>query len=310
VYAARQYSEIAPSVPHALHMPSHVFTRLGLWDESIEANARSAAAAHEHERAQQARQVSMDRVHAWDYLVYAYLQQGRDRAAQPIVEETAAVAGGANFAVEYGLAAIPARYALERARWSEAAQLAPRPSPDFRETEAIRHFARGLGAARSGDAAAARREAGALAEIRDHLEPRDRYWAQAVEAQRLAVAAWAAQAEGDTAAALRLAERAAELEDAQEKHPVTPGPLLPARELLGDLLLALDRPAEAQRAYEKGLEREPNRARSLFGAARAAEMAGDREKARERYEALQRLMEEADGERPELHAARAFLASS
>jgi tetratricopeptide (TPR) repeat protein len=309
VRAAHQYHEIAPSVPHALHMPSHIFTRLGMWEESVEANARSAEAARRYEEANQATLASMDRVHAWDYLVYAYLQQGRDAAARQIVEEALDTRGVTNFAVEYGLAAIPARYALERARWTDAARLPLFEAATLPEAAAVRHFARGIGAARSGDAVRATREAEALAAISEALRPRDAYWAQIVEAQRLAVSAWAAHAAGDDEEALRLARQAAELEDQQEKHPVTPGPLLPARELLGDLLLELGRPAEARQAYAQTLEREPNRARTLFGGARAAELAGDREAARGYYRELVQLMAGADGDRAELITARRFLGS-
>lgn len=310
VEAARKYSEIAPSVPHAQHMPSHVFTRLGMWEASIAANRASAASARAYEEAQQLRAATMDRVHAWDYLVYAYLQRGQDAQARAIVEEARSVPEVAqHIAIGYAMAAIPARYALERGRWDEAAQLAVRPSPEFPAGEAITHFARGIGAARSGDVRAAEREVAALAAVRQTLEARnDTYWAQLVEAQRLAVAAWVAHAGGRSEEARRLAAEAAELEDALEKHPVTPGPLLPARELEGDLLLELKQPAAALRSYERALEREPNRARVLYGAALAAERAGDRAAARRHYAAFLELMKEADGDRPEPRAARAFLA--
>lgn len=307
--AARQYAEIAPSVPHAQHMPSHIFTRLGMWEESIRANLASAEAARAYEEAQGMDAVSFDRAHAWDYLAYAYLQQGRDAPVQALVEEVGSVAGAPSIATDYAFAAIPARYALERGRWRDAAGLAVRPSPGFRPGEAITHFARGIGAARSGDLAAARREADALAAIRGELEEKkDAYWSQTVEAQRLAVAAWIAHGEGDSAEALRLISRAAEIEETVGKHPVTPGPILPARELEGDLLLELDRPAEALRAYETALRYERNRARTLFGAARAAERAGDLDRARRYYAEYVQLMERADGEIPEMEAARAFLA--
>jgi tetratricopeptide (TPR) repeat protein len=305
--AAHLYHEIAPSVPHALHMPSHIFTRLGMWKESIEANARSAEAARQYEEENQATLASMDRVHAWDYLVYAYLQLGQDAAAHRLVEEAIGTRGVTNFAVEYGLAAIPARYALERGRWAEAARLPRFEAATLPEAAAVRHFARGIGAGRSGDAAGAGREAAALATIAETLRPRDAYWAQVVEAQRLAVAAWAARAVGDNEEALRLARQAVDLEEQQEKHPVTPGPLLPARELLGDLLLALGRTVEARQAYEQTLEDEPNRARTLHGAARAAELAGDHEAARRHYAQYVQLMAQASDERPELAAARRFL---
>jgi tetratricopeptide (TPR) repeat protein len=307
--AARRYGEIAPSVPHAQHMPSHIFTRLGLWDESIRANHASALAAKAYEEAQGTTAVSFDRAHAWDYLAYAYLQQGRDAEAGALVEEVGSATATPSIATDYAFAAIPARYALERNRWSEAAHLPVRPSPGFRAGEAITHFARGIGAARGGDAASARREVEALAAIGQDLEAKqEAYWAQVVEAQRLAVAAWIARAEGSDAEALRSVARAAEIEQAVDKHPVTPGPILPARELEGDLLLEMRRPAEALRAYEAALRSEPNRARTVYGAARAAEMTGDAAAARRWYTEYLRLMEQAEVERPELRAARAFAA--
>jgi tetratricopeptide (TPR) repeat protein len=312
VEAARQYHEIAPSVPHAQHMPSHVFTRLGMWEESIAANSASAASARAYEEAQGLEAATMDRVHAWDYLVYAYLQRGQDGKARRVLEEAQGVGEAvSHIAVEYALAAIPARFALERGDWADAAQLRVRPAPGFRAAEAITHFARGIGAVRSGNPAAAAAEIEALAAVRDALDqPNQPYnWAQLVEAQRLAVAAWVAHRGGNAEEALKLAARAAELEEEIEKHPVTPGPILSARELEGDLLLELGQPAEARDAYEKALVREPNRARPLFGAARAAELAGDREAAREHYSEFMKLMEEADAERPELRTARTFLAA-
>jgi tetratricopeptide (TPR) repeat protein len=309
VHAAEQYNQIAPSVPHAQHMPSHIFTRLGMWDASISANRTSAEAAKKYEQAQQLKTVSMDRVHAWDYLVYAHLQKGQDQAAHRILEEARGVEAVPHIAAHFALPAIPARYALERGQWKEAAALPVQPSPSFRAGEAITHFARGIGSARSGDVASARKEVEALQAVHTDLEEKkDTYWAQIVKAQRLSVSAWIAQAGGNTPEALRLAEQAAEIEEAAEKHPVTPGPILPARELQGDLLLKLNRPAEARKAYEATLTREPNRARAVFGAARAAELSGDRVAARTHYQHFMKLMAEADGSREELKNARTFLA--
>ncbi|MGI9180655.1 MAG: hypothetical protein ACR2H9_09170 [Longimicrobiaceae bacterium] len=297
--AARAYAEIAPSAPHALHMPSHIFTRLGYWDESIETNRRSANAEPVPDAA----------VHPLDYMVYAYLQQGRDRAAGEVVERVVQLPdrfyGGV---IGYNFVAMPARFALERGRWEEASRLTvPTGAAPF--VTAVAHFARAIGAARSGQPALAREEVAALAALENTLEEqKNSYWATIVGAQRLAATAWLARAEGRDEEALRVAGAAAELEETIEKHPVTPGPLLPARELLGDLLLELNRPAEARQAYEKSLEREPNRARSLFGAARAAELAGDLESARTRYAELAQLMAPSDGDRAELRVAREFMA--
>jgi tetratricopeptide (TPR) repeat protein len=296
--AARRYADIAPSAPHALHMPSHIFTRLGYWDESISTNRRSAAAEPDSNAA----------VHPMDYMVYAYLQQGRDQDARKVVDR--AVQNPDRFyggIIGYNFAAMPARYALERARWADAAQLrVPTNAPPY--VEAVTRFARAIGAARSAQPARARAEIARLDSLRDSLKRSgDSYWATVVEAQRLAADAWSAHASGDDANAVSLARAAAELEETVEKHPVTPGPLLPARELEGDLLLDLGRPADALRSYEKTLQREPNRARALAGAARAAELAKNSEAARQYYAALAKLMDRADPERAEAKAARRFL---
>jgi tetratricopeptide (TPR) repeat protein len=296
--AAFAYAGIAPSAPHALHMPSHIFTRLGYWDESIETNARSAQAEPEPNAA----------VHPMDYMVYAYLQQGRDAAAKEVVDR--AVVNSDRYyggALGYNFTAMPARYAVERGAWADAAALRL-PVGALPHVEAITRFARAVGAARGGNAGSAQAEIDALAALESTLRGQnDSYWATVVGAQRLAAAAWAAHAGGDDAAAVRLGTEAADLEETVEKHPVTPGPILPARELLGDLLLELDRPAEALAAYEATLKREPNRARTLFGAARAAELTGDRQKARTHYTALLELMADADSDRAEPRAARDFL---
>jgi tetratricopeptide (TPR) repeat protein len=295
--AAFRYADIAPDAPHALHMPTHIFTRMGYWEESIELNARSAQAEPDPDAA----------VHPMDYMVYAYLQLGRDREAGEVVARARDIPdtfyGGL---LGYNFAAMQARYALERDRWAEAAALPlPVDAPPY--VEAVTRFARGLGAARSGEVGIARAEIAALAGLRDRLRSEgEDYWATVVEAQRLASAAWVAHAEGDSPEALRLARAAADLEGTVEKHPVTPGPLLPATELLGDLLMELDRPGEARRAYEATLEQERNRARALFGAARAAEKAGEREAADRHYGALLDLLRDADEDRPDLQAARAW----
>lgn len=298
--AARRYAEIAPDAPHALHMPSHIFTRLGYWDESIETNIRSAAAEPNPDAA----------VHPMDYLVYAYLQQGRDSAAAQVVSR--AVAQPDRFysgILGYNFAAMPARQAVERSMWRDAARLAIPTGGAPPYVSALTHFARAIGAARSGAPEAARADAETLADLRDELDERgDGYWSVVVGAQALAAESWIAHAEGRKDDALRLAREAAELEETVEKHPVTPGPLLPARELLGDLLMEMDRPREAMEAYDATLEREPNRARALFGAARAAELAGEESVARKRYGELLELMREADPTRQEVRLARRYLA--
>jgi tetratricopeptide (TPR) repeat protein len=297
--AAKRYAQIAPAAPHALHMPSHIFTRLGYWDESIETNRRSAAAEPDSNAA----------VHANDYMVYAYLQQGRDAEAWRVISRAREMANRYYGAIlGYNAAAMPARYALERSAWKEAAAI-PVVSKAAPFVEAVPRFARAVGAARSGNAAQANGEIAALGALRDSLKAHnDTYWATIVDAQRLAASAWVARAEGRNDDAVRLAREGAELEETIGKHPVTPGPLLPARELEGDLLMELGRPADALRSYEMTLEREPRRARALFGAARAAEKSGNISAARAHYEQLSRLMERADASRAEARVAKAFLA--
>lgn len=297
--AARRYAEIAPAAPHALHMPSHIFTRLGYWQESIATNRRSANAEPDSNAA----------VHAMDYMVYAYLQLGRDGDAEQVVRRAAHQPdhfyGGL---LGYNFAAMQARYLLERNAWAEAVQL-PVPAQASPYVAAIPRFARALGAVRSGQLPAARENIAALIVLRDSLKQMgDQYWATIVEAQRLSSSAWLAHAERNDSAAVRLAREAADLEETVEKHPVTPGPLLPARELEADLLFELERYGGALWSYAKTLEREPRRARALFGAARSAERAGDIAQARRCYTQVADLMKEADSTRKELETAKAFLA--
>jgi hypothetical protein len=314
LYAARRYAAIAPDVPHAQHMPSHIFTRLGLWDDDIASNKRSAAAARAYEVERGLSAMWDQRAHALDYLVYAYLQEGRDTAARRVVNEAAAAPAGypaGSLTHEYAVAAIPARYALERGAWAAAARLAVRPAPEWPAAEAITHFARAIGAARGNDSAAARQELVALAQIESTLTARagpQAYWAGQVAIQRLAAGAWLELATGDTAAGILHSGQAADREDATQKHPVTPGPVLPARELEGDLLLVVGKPAPAAHAYTTALALSPNRARSLFGLARAAELTGDLPTALARYREFLKLMANADGGRPELAIARRALA--
>ncbi len=313
--AARSYAKTAPAVPHALHMPSHIFTALGLWDDSIESNLASASAARKHLANPSPGFASQDELHAMDYLVYAYLQTCRDSAARSLVERTAAITSVDQnvFQAAYALAAIPARYAIERRRWSIAASLEARPSSiawsEFPYAEAITHFARALGAARSGNPAAARAEIDRLAAIRRALtQVEGQYdWGAQVEIQRLSATAWAEHSQGDDVSALHAMRSAAELEDSTEKHPVTPGPVLPARELLGELFLELDRPELALAEFEAVLRRSPGRFNATYGAARAAELSGDQKHAAKRYRDLLGLCDHADTERLELQNARSYL---
>jgi tetratricopeptide (TPR) repeat protein len=314
--AARRYGSIAPSAPHALHMPSHIFTRLGLWQESIDANrASTAAAKDELLEAHQQDIGSYNALHALDYMTYGYLQIGQDREAKRILDEinTIKKLDVENFPAAYAFAAIPARYTLERGNWAEAAVLTLHPRDlawdRFPQAEAVLTFARGLGAARSGNVAAAHKDLDRLQALREvMLAAKQNYWAGQTEIQRRAVAAWVARAEGKNQEALELMRAAADLEDSTEKHPVTPGPLAPARELLGEMLLELNDPGQALKAFETSHRAEPNRFRGLYDAARAAELAGEQEKARTYYEQLIVLGKKADSERTELKEAKAFLA--
>ena len=302
VPAARRYASIAPAAPHALHMPSHIFTRVGLWTESAETNVRSAASARRDGDGD-------EQAHAMDYMVYAYLQLARDTDARRVVDERGQVARYVRFAGPYALAAIPARYAVERGDWAAATKLEPTPGA-FPFAEALTHFARGLGAARTGDAAGAEKEGLELARLRDALKAaKNEYWATEVEVSRLGVAAWAALARGKSDDALALMRSAADAEDRSEKHIVTPGRILPARELLGDMLLELKRPAEALKEFETAQLREPGRFRGYAGAARAAIQSGDRTKARHYYVKLVDMAGAGDA-RPDLTQARAFLAAN
>jgi tetratricopeptide (TPR) repeat protein len=313
--AARSYAKIAPSSPHALHMPSHIFTRLGLWQESIQSNLASAEAARKHVALSHPGAASFDQLHALDYLVYAYLQGAEDQKARQILDQAALLSkvDASVLAASYAFTAIPARYSVERRRWSDAAKLELHPLDfpweQFRYSEALIYFARALGAARSGDPAAARKEVDKLSAIQKALvESNQGYWAGQVEIQRRSAAAWLAHAEGNDQEALALMRSAAELEASTEKHPVTPGPIVPARELLGDMLLELKQPEEALREFETSLGDSPNRFNGLYGAARAAELSGDKKKAGDYYAKMVTLTAHADSDRPELQKIREFVA--
>jgi len=313
--AARSYARIAPSSPHALHMPSHIFTRLGLWQESINSNLASAATAKNHVARTHPGAASFDQLHALDYLVYAYLQRGEDEKARQILVQANDVekVDAEVISAAYAFTAIPARYALERRRWSEAAKLELRPATfpwdRFRYAEAIIYFARAVGAARSGDRNAARIDVEKLSALQTALaNAKDTYWANQVEIQRRAAAAWLAFAEGKSDEALTLIRSAAELEAASEKHPVTPGPIIPARELLGDLLLELKQPELALREFETSLRDSPRRFNGLYGAALASQLSGYRKKASAYYRKIVALIAHADSARPEFRKAKEFLA--
>lgn len=301
--AARSYAQIAPSVPHALHMPSHIFTQLGLWQESIESNRASAAAAQEHV-------LWRDRLHAMQYLMYAYLQGGQEVEAKRVLDElnTIETVAPENRGTAHAFAMIPALYALERRQWSEAASLQPRPS-GVPQAEAITYFARALGAARSGNTAQARADVEKLQSLHNAVsQTKEDSRSDSIAIQRQAAAAWLAFAEGNKEEALQMMRSAADLEDSTGAIVTMATPLLPTHELLGDLLLALNEPAQALREFETALQMSPHRFNGLSGAARAAQLAGDTEKARTYYAQLVSLCDHADSARTELTEARVFLA--
>jgi hypothetical protein len=307
--AAQRYAKIAPSAPHALHMPSHTFTRVGYWKESIETNRRSADAARKSGGVG-------EELHALDYQTYAYLQIAQDKAAKAVVDHALSVPGaastsnatgatGATGANTFALAAIPARYALERGDWAAAAQLTVTPANGTPHTEAITHFARALGAARGGNPSAATADIARLGEIVEKLKSmQDAYWSEQVDIQRRVATAWQLFAQGQKDQAIAQLQSAADAEDLTEKAAVTPGPLAPARELLGFMLLDAGRHKDALAAFEATMKKEPNRFRGTYGAARAAELSGDRAKARTYYQQLLEIAKDADTERPELIEAR------
>ena len=302
--AALRYASLAPDAPHALHMPSHTFTRIGLWQESIDTNKRSAAVASS----------AGEELHALDYMAYAYLQLGRDRAAREVllraealIDEVDITAVGATQAGAFSIAAIPARYALERRAFSEAAALTVHPS-ELPQTQAMTHFARAVGAARSGVPQAAGDDIEQLASLRDELIARsDDYWAEQVDIKWQVARAWLRFAEGHEDEGIALLIDAAEAEDRTDKSAVSPGRLAPARELLGWMLLESDRPEDALEAFRLTMDKEPNRFLGLYGAGRAAEALEDHGAAREYYARLLEVAADADTDRAELRHARRFL---
>ncbi len=304
--AARSYAGIAPVVPHALHMPSHTFTRVGYWQDSVESNVRSAEIAEKTNGIGEA-------MHARDYMTYAYLQMGMDTQAKANLDHAvrlASATGGTQGAAGAGpntfaMAAIPARYAMERQQWTEAAALKPNPAPNTPYTEAITHFARAIGAARAGRPVDAAADVEKLAALRDReIEMKDEYWASQVNIQRLGADAWVMYAQGRKDAALKQMRETADMEDLTDKSAVTPGPLAPARELLGYMLLENGQPKEALVEFEAVMKKEPNRFLAIWGAGKAAEGAKQMAKAKGYYKQLVEMCKGAGTERPELQYAR------
>jgi hypothetical protein len=302
--AARRYAKIAPAAAHAQHMPSHIFTRVGYWNESIASNAEAARVAKEAKDFH-------DQLHAMDYQVYAYLQLGQDQKAKAIIDEMTTVTGLTENYLPgpYALAVSPARFAIDRGDWKAASELQVRPSP-LAQVQAITYFARALGAARSGNPDAAKPDIATLAELRDRLrDAKDAYWSGQVDIQRQVATAWVLYAEGKYDEALNAMSAAADAEDKTDKHQVTPGTPKPARELYGVMLLERGKPAEALAAFEVTLKKEPNRLGAYVGAAEAAEKAGDNAKAREYYRQVVSIAGDADKSRTAVADARAFLST-
>jgi tetratricopeptide (TPR) repeat protein len=296
---------VAPAAPHAQHMPSHIYTRVGYWRESIDSNIASVKAA-------KAEKSVGNYLHAQDYMVYAYLQLGQDKQARAVMDEMMRESDfkATVSAAHYALAASPARYAVERGDWAGASQLQVRPSP-FDYVTAISHFARALGAARSGNPEAAKPDIAKLAELRDKLrEAKDAYWAGIVDIQQQVAAAWVLYAQGKYDDALKAMSAAAGAEDRTDKHAITPGPLAPARELYGEMLLDRGMAKDALAAFEATLKKEPNRLAATLGAAAAAEKLGDIAKARQHYAAAVALTQNADPVRPQIAQARSFVTQS
>jgi hypothetical protein len=307
--AARAYAKIAPSVPHALHMPSHIFTRLGLWDESIASNAASAAAGRQYEQETKMKGMWDQTAHPLDYQQYALLQQGRVAEAQKIVDlMRQSPADDINVrAAAYGFASTSARQAVETEDWQAAAALIPQNSKE-RDADANIYLARAMGAARIGNAPAVRRNVEHLVEIEQSIA--DPYWRGQAEIKRVEGQAMLALAEGRSDEALHLAREAAAKEDATDKNPVTPGALRPAHEIFADLLLEAKQFSAAFKEYETSLQSTPGRFHALYGAAKASELAGDRENARKYYGELLKVAEKGDADRPELEAAKKFVSDA
>lgn len=311
VTVARGYDKLAPEVPHALHMPSHIFVRLGIWDDTVDWNIRSAEAAKE----QSQDVMSLHYLHAIDYLIYAYMQKGQYQKVTELIEKVNGVPEYQDsFASAYALASAEPRYQLERKNWKEAAKVPERPNSNFSwdkypQYEAIIYYSRGLGAALSGDAESAKTSKAKLDQLYEStVSSNDDYWSTVVDAQRQTVGAWIVHAEGDKAEALNMMSAAADLEDSVDKHPVTPGAVMPAREMYGEMLIMSEQPGAALEAYEASLKISPNRFNSLYGAGYAAELSGDKEKAVKYYSELVNLTSQADTERPEVKHAKDYSA--
>jgi len=314
--AAQTYDDIAPWVPHALHMPSHIFTRLGMWDESISANQASADASRAYAAMRHRDAAEAEELHALDYMAYSYLQEAQDTEAKKIVDAAAKVRKTnpeLEFIAAYALAAIPTRYAFERSDWAAAANLSIPNVPhwsSFPFLEALIEYGHALGRAHNGDLDGARRAIARMQQLRDATkEPKFDYFKSHLDQQMQAASAWVAAAEGKKKEAVDMLRQAADSEDILGKHPVSPGAFVPIREQLGTLLLEMGKPTEAQREFEAALKIYPGRFRGLYGAARAAEQAGENEDANRYYTKLAAQTSKACGSRNELNHVREFLSA-
>jgi len=309
--AANKYAKIAPSAPHALHMPSHIYSMVGMWKESIDSNLKSNDESRRYAETAKLDGVLVGVPHANDFMQYAHLQLGQDAKARQLIEETAQIKKvlGPIHAGQMARAAVPARYCLERQDWKGAAALEPLGTP-FPAAEAVTHYARAIGAARSGDLAAARTDIDRLKELREQIEKaKQAYWAEQVEIQILSAEAWLAQAQGSKENALKYMRAAADLEDSSEKHVAMENRLYPMREQLGDMLREHGQPAAALKEYEVSMKVAANRLRGYYGAAKAADAAGNKKKAAMYFQSLAKLTREADGERAELRELKEWLAT-
>jgi len=311
VPAANKYARVAPSAPHAQHMPSHIYSMLGMWEQSVKSNQNAIQVGKELAAKSYPGMTYASLPHCWDFTEYALLQMGQDQKAKQVRDEaaTAPKTNLDNLGINTGLAAIPARFALEHGAWKEAAVLEPRGS-SYPQAEAITYFARAMGAARTGDVAAAQQDIDKLKELRATLEKANQsYWAEQVEVQILAAQAWVAQGQGNKDEAMKFMRAAADLEDSSEKHVAMENRLYPMRELLADMLLGYGQGAAALKEYEASMQAAPNRLRGFYGAAKAAEAAGDKKKAATYMRSLAQLTRNADSDRPEIREARQQLAS-
>src|SRR5213080_2789548 len=314
--AAQSYDEIAPWVPHALHMPSHIFTRLGMWDESIAANRASAEASRAYATMRHRDATEAEELHALDYMAYSYLQEAQDTEAKKIVDIAAKVKKTnpeLEFIAAYALAAIPTRYAFERNDWAAAATL---PIPDlphwsaFPFLEALIEYGHALGYAHTGDLDGARKAISRMQQLHDATkDPKFDYFKRHLDLQMQAASAWVTAAEGNKSEAIEMLRRAADAEDVLGKHPVSPGAFVPIREQLGNLLLQIGQPKQAQAEFEAALKIYPGRFKGLCGAAQAAELTGDNEKASRYYTKLAAQTSKAGGSRDELNHVREFLSA-